>query len=212
MLICVLLLQAFPRGSPLTPDISRGILKFSSDERMVKLEEELYDNKSCPDKDDSQTSSSLTLHSFRGLFIITGSSSLLALILHIVITLCNHRHDFSSDNGQSSWRSWLVILSKIFHEGDSPSNTPDKDEPEIANVGSTIESPRSISDHIIENLDSDTDTGSPQEGEGTPGREVSVQDAEPMSFSYMHSEREHRGVAYLSRSGSSIRRRQISME
>ncbi|CAM0951461.1 unnamed protein product [Alopecurus aequalis] len=199
---------AFPLGSPLTPDISRGILKFASDERMVKLQKELYRGESCPDKDDSQTSSSLTLHSFVGLFAITGASSLLALILHVVITLFNHRHDFSGGNGQSSWRSMIAILSKI----DSPPNTPDKDVLAMANVGSTIEIPVSVPSHIITNLDSDTDTGSPPEGEGTPGREVSVQDAEPMSFAYMHSEREHSGVASLSRSGSSIRRRQISTE
>uniref|UniRef100_A0ACD5YFI8 Uncharacterized protein n=1 Tax=Avena sativa TaxID=4498 RepID=A0ACD5YFI8_AVESA len=203
---------AFPRGSPLTPDISRGILKFASEERMAKLEEELYGDTPCPDKDDSQTSSSLTLHSFRGLFIITGASSMLALILHIVITLYNHRHDFSSDDGQSSWRRWLTILSKIFHEGDGPSNTPDKDETAMANVGSIIESPQSMPNHIIENLDLDTDTGSTLEGEGTPGREVSIQDAEPMTFAYMHSGSGRSRVASLSRSGSSIRRRQTSME
>jgi hypothetical protein len=208
----VLLLQAFPRGSPLTPDISRGILKFASDERMVKLQEELYGDASCPDKDDSQTSSSLTLHSFRGLFIITGASSMLALILHIVITLCNHRHDFSNDNVQSSWRTWFAILLKIFHEGDGPSITPDKDETAMTNVGSTIESPQSIPNHVIENLDLDSDAGSTTEGEGTPGREVSVQDTEPMSFAYMHSGSGHNAVASLSRSGSSIRRRQISIE
>uniref|UniRef100_A0ACD5Y1N4 Uncharacterized protein n=1 Tax=Avena sativa TaxID=4498 RepID=A0ACD5Y1N4_AVESA len=203
---------AFPRGSPLTPDISRGILKFASEERMAKLQEGLYGNTPCPDKDDSQTSSSLTLHSFRGLFIITGASSMMALILHIVITLYNHRHDFSSDDSHSSWRRWLATLSNIFHEGDSPSNTPDKDETVMANVGSTIESPQSTPNHIIENLDSDTDTGNTAEGEGTPGREVSVEDVEPMSFAYMHCGSGHSGVASLSRSGSSIRRRQTSME
>lgn len=50
------------------------------------------------------------------------------------------------------------------------------------------ESPWSMSNHIIENVDSDTDTGSIPEGEGTPGREVSNQDPGPPSFAYMHSE------------------------
>jgi hypothetical protein len=221
ILIFVLLLQAFTRGSPLTSDISRGILKFASNGTMDELQKDLYGPTSCPDKDDSQTSSSLTLNSFKGLFIITGASSMLALILHIVITVYTHRHDFNSDSSHSSWRTWLAILLKIFHESDSPSNTPVKDEPTMANVGGTVESPASPPDsdtdtgsppnHIITNLDSYTDTGSPPDV-GTPGREVAVQDAKPLSFAYMHSGSGHSGVASLSRSGSSIRRRQISME
>ncbi|XP_044948300.1 glutamate receptor 2.9-like [Hordeum vulgare subsp. vulgare] len=204
---------AFPRGSPLTPDISRGILKFASDDRMVKMQNELYGYTSCPDKDDSQTSSSLTLHSFQGLFIISGVSSVLALVLHAVITIYNNRHEFSSDSSQSSWRRWPVVLSKLFHGDDSPSNTPVEDEAATENVGSAVETPLSIRipGHIVEHL-SNTETGSPQEGEGTPGREISVQDTEPLSFAYMHSERGQNRVASLSRSGSSIRRRQISME
>ncbi|KAM3257609.1 hypothetical protein ACQJBY_049741 [Aegilops geniculata] len=204
---------AFPRGSPLTPDISRGILKFASDDRMVKMQKDLYGETSCPDKDDSQTSSSLTLQSFQGLFIISGASSVLALILHAAITIYNNQHEFNSDGSQSPWRRWPAILSKLFHGDDDPSNTPDKDEAAAENVGSAVETPLSIRipSHIVEHL-SDTDTGSPPEGDGTPGRELSVQDTEPLSFAYMHSEREQNRAASLSRSGSSIRRRQISME
>ncbi|KAE8784567.1 Glutamate receptor 2.9 [Hordeum vulgare] len=202
---------AFPRGSPLTPDISREILKFASDDRMIKMQKELYGDTSCLDKDDSQTSSSLALHSFQGLFIITGASSMLALLLHAVVTIYNNRHEFNSDSSQSSWRRWPAILSKLFHGDDNPCNTPDKDEPTPENVDDAMESQLSIPNHIIEHL-ADRDTGSPPEGEGTPGRELSVQGTEPLSFAYMHSERGHNGVASLTRNGSSIRRRQISME
>uniref|UniRef100_A0A0A9BIG3 Ionotropic glutamate receptor C-terminal domain-containing protein n=1 Tax=Arundo donax TaxID=35708 RepID=A0A0A9BIG3_ARUDO len=178
---------AFPRGSPLTPEISRQILQFASSDKMAKLENLLYGDTACPDKDDSQTSSSLTLHSFHGLFIITGASSLLALILHVGITIYNHRHDLISGSSQRSWHEWFALVSKIFHEADG-SNTPDKDEPVMTNVDRTIESPCSISNHIIGNFDSDTDMGSQLEGEGTPGRELSVQGPDPPSFAYMHSE------------------------
>ncbi|GJM98779.1 hypothetical protein PR202_ga15817 [Eleusine coracana subsp. coracana] len=181
-------LKAFPRGSPLTPEISRGILEVASSDKMAQLEKQLYGDTECPEKDDSQTSSSLTLHSFLGLFIITGASSFLALILHVAITLYNNWDDLTSDNGQSSWHEWFALVSKIFHDSDGGSNTRDNDEPGMTNVGRTTESPRSISDHTIENFDSDTDTGSLPEGEGTPGRQISVQDPDPLSFAYMHSE------------------------
>ena len=183
------ILQAFPRGSPLTPEISWGILELASKGRMAELEKEfLYVDTVCPDKDDSQTSSSLTLHSFIGLFMITGASSLLVLVLHVGITLYNNRTHLISACSQGSWRGSLVILSKIFREHEDSSNTPDKEETRIANVDPAVESPWSMSNHIIENFDSDTDTGSPA-GEETPGREVSNQDLGPPSFAYMHSER-----------------------
>jgi len=189
ILISVLFLQAFPRGSPLTPEISRGILELASNGTMDELEKRLYGDTSCPDKDDSQTSSSLTLHSFLGLFIITGTTSLLALILHVTITLYDHRSHWINGSGQISWHELLAILFKIFHERDNSSNTPDEEEPGMEDIDPpTAESPWSMSNHIIENIDSDTDTGSTPEGEGTPGREVSNQDPGPPSFAYMHSE------------------------
>ncbi|KAJ1289773.1 hypothetical protein BS78_02G189900 [Paspalum vaginatum] len=177
---------AFPRGSPLTPEISRGILELAASGSMAKLEKQLYGDTTCPDKDDSQTSSSLTLHSFLGLFIITGTSSLLALILHVVITIYNHRSHWISDSGQIAWRQLIGILS--IHKHDDSSNTPDKDEPAgMADTDPAIESPGSTPNHINVNFDSDTDPGSPPEVE-TPGREVSNQDPGPPSFAYMHSE------------------------
>ncbi|CAD6219185.1 unnamed protein product [Miscanthus lutarioriparius] len=177
------------RGSPLTPEISRGILELASNGTMDELEKQLYGDTSYPDKDDSQTSSSLTLHSFLGLFIITGTTSLLALILHVTITLYDHRSHWINGSGQISWHELLAILFKIFHERDNSSNTPDEEEPGMEDIDPpTAESPWSMSNHIIENVDSDTDTGSTPEGEGTPGREVSNQDPGPPSFAYMHSE------------------------
>nr|CAB3453445.1 unnamed protein product [Digitaria exilis] len=179
---------AFPRGSPLTPEISRGILELASNGTMAELEKELYGDTVCPDKNDSQTSSSLTLHSFLGLFIITGASSLLALVLHVGITLYSNRSHLIDAHRQGSWRGSFAILSKIFHEHDNSSNTQDKDETGMANPDPIVEIPWSMSSHTIENFDMDTDMGSPLEGEGTPGREVSNQDPGPPSFAYMHSD------------------------
>ncbi|KAM3275441.1 hypothetical protein ACQJBY_044038 [Aegilops geniculata] len=95
---------AFPLGSPLTADITRGILKLASSGKMAELQKDLYGDKSCPDKDDSQTSSSLTLHSFQGLFSISGGCSILALILHALIT------------NKGVFSRWLVICSKFLHK------------------------------------------------------------------------------------------------
>ncbi|XP_051187708.1 glutamate receptor 2.9 isoform X2 [Lolium perenne] len=172
-------LKAFPRGSPLTPDISRGILKLESNGRMVELQKALYGDKSCPDKDNFQTSSSLTLRSFQGLFIISGACSVLALTLHAVRTIYSSPHGSSSASTQSLWRRWLAILSKVFHKGGSPSTTPDNGEPTTP-------------------IDSTGDTGSPPEGEHA--------DAGPLSSPPM---RGYSGRHILSTNWSSMRRRQI---
>lgn len=153
----MLFLQAFPRGSPLTSEISRGILELASNGRMDELEKQLYGHRSCPDKDDSQTSSSLTSRSFLGLFVITGTSSLLALISHVIATLYDHRGHWINGGSQISWRELLAVLFKIFHERDS-SNTPDKEEPGMEGIyPTTAETPCSMSTHIIKNADSGTD-------------------------------------------------------
>ncbi|XBH92269.1 hypothetical protein VPH35_083431 [Triticum aestivum] len=113
---------AFPLGSPLTADITRGILKLASSGKMAELQKDLYGDKSCPDKDDSQTSSSLTLHSFQGLFSISGACSILALILHALIT----------DKGVFS--RWLAaIWSKLFRKN----NTLQIMMRPVADVGNT---------------------------------------------------------------------------
>jgi hypothetical protein len=83
---------------------------------MVELQKNLYGDKSCPDKDDSQTSSSLTLRSFQALFIFSGACSVGALFLDVVRT-------YYRAHGSNS-------ASRI------PSNTPDNDEPTMP-VGST---------------------------------------------------------------------------
>ncbi|CAH2050595.1 unnamed protein product [Thlaspi arvense] len=79
--------EAFPKGSPLAPEVSKAILKL--------------------------VGRSLTLDSFKGLFVIAGASSCLALIIFLSIFLCENREILVSN---ASLRQKLVAMAKSFDE------------------------------------------------------------------------------------------------
>ncbi|KAJ0112569.1 hypothetical protein Patl1_03164 [Pistacia atlantica] len=73
---------AFRKGSPLVPYMSRAIAKLRENGKLMKLEHEWFKRQSTFASEDDEPSSvvkPLTLDSFRGLFLISGVSSALAL-------------------------------------------------------------------------------------------------------------------------------------
>ena len=75
-------LQAFPRGSPLLASINEALLKVSENGTLVQLENKFIpQDKQCQDKDDEIHS--LSPNGFRALFIITGGTSTIALVIYI---------------------------------------------------------------------------------------------------------------------------------
>ncbi|KAK2997072.1 hypothetical protein RJ639_024864, partial [Escallonia herrerae] len=75
-------LQAFPIGSPLVPDVSRAILSVTEGDKMEQIQKAwLGKHGSCPEATSSLSSSSLSLSSFWGLFLIVGVASSLALLI-----------------------------------------------------------------------------------------------------------------------------------
>lgn len=71
--------------------MSRALLKVMENTTLMdKLEKNLYP-KVCDDKDTDTESSRLTLRSFWGLFLITGTTSFSALILHSFFFLRQQR-------------------------------------------------------------------------------------------------------------------------
>jgi ionotropic glutamate receptor len=97
----------FPKGSPLVGDISRAILNLTEGEEMKKIENKwLMDNGNCPlDSQPSISSSSLSLDSFWGLFLIAGVASLSALLIFAGLFIYKHRHILLLFNSETSiWR------------------------------------------------------------------------------------------------------------
>ncbi|KAF8042610.1 hypothetical protein BT93_A1060 [Corymbia citriodora subsp. variegata] len=73
---------AFPKGSPLVPDISAAIAKMREEERLYLIGQNWFQNHSLYTNQDSATKvARLDFYSFRGLFLITGITSSVAAIV-----------------------------------------------------------------------------------------------------------------------------------
>ncbi|CAL9089166.1 unnamed protein product [Musa acuminata var. zebrina] len=109
----------FHKGSPFVPEISRAILKVTAD-----VEKKLYRNRTtCPEQNGAATSDSLTFNCFWGLFLITGTTSVLALFLFSAFFLYEHRHMLSTStdsDGSSVWQRF-VLMVKSFDRKDHSS-------------------------------------------------------------------------------------------
>ncbi|KAK3435608.1 hypothetical protein EUGRSUZ_C00260, partial [Eucalyptus grandis] len=72
---------AFPKGSPLVPDISASIAKLREDGKLYLIGQNWFkDHSLFPNQDSATEVARLDLYSFRGLFLITGITSTVALI------------------------------------------------------------------------------------------------------------------------------------
>ncbi|KAJ4801829.1 glutamate receptor 2.2 [Rhynchospora pubera] len=158
----------FPRGSPLVPDVSRGILNVMERANMTKFDKILYGSGTFVDKEDTSNSSSITFHSFIGLFLLTGVSSIIALIIHMLFAL--FRHLKSSTNTEA------------------PQNPLEKDEPITEGSNSPPMASPQFSDNVqfaVGSSDSESNFGEITSDEGTPGREIANDDIEMPSFGEM---------------------------
>ncbi|KAK3035569.1 hypothetical protein RJ639_034774, partial [Escallonia herrerae] len=116
---------AFPKGSPLVPDVSRAVLDMTEGEKMRKISRQwLGDDVSCPEQNGAMvTSDSLTPDSFRGLFLIAGISLGSALILFLLRFLYKIREILASED--SVWEK-LVKIAKKFDELEEESPSASK--------------------------------------------------------------------------------------
>ncbi|XP_055831965.1 glutamate receptor 2.8-like [Solanum dulcamara] len=104
---------AFPKGSPLVPDVSRAVLKVMEGENMNNIIQKWFGNETdCPQKDGMAiTSDSLTLDSFKGLFLIAGVSAGSALLIFFLIFVYQNREIVATDD--SVWKK-LCTIAKVF--------------------------------------------------------------------------------------------------
>ncbi|KAI8544806.1 hypothetical protein RHMOL_Rhmol08G0323500 [Rhododendron molle] len=121
---------AFPKGSPLVPDVSRAVLNVTEQNVMTRIEEEwLGEGATCAEQDGARvTSDSLTLDSFKGLFIVAAVASFSALVLFLSIFLYENWNTLASND--SSIREKLVAMAKTFdEEKDNSSNASKRKNP-----------------------------------------------------------------------------------
>lgn len=97
-------LQVFPKGSPLVPEISRAIAKLRQEGKLMEIEEAWFRNNTRSSSNimrqqDYYSSTipspnTLNLDSFRGLFLVSGLSSALALLIFLICNLRPHVKDY----------------------------------------------------------------------------------------------------------------------
>ncbi|KAI3897925.1 hypothetical protein MKW92_009596 [Papaver armeniacum] len=76
---------AFPRGSPLVPDVSRAILNLREDDKNTRIEQAWFGSQNgCSDPDAKVYETSLTYDSFQGLFLIAAIPLAIAVLVYIV--------------------------------------------------------------------------------------------------------------------------------
>lgn len=115
------------------PDISRAILHVTESEKMVEIEKAWFDQKTCQNSSIPVSSSSLSIDSFSGLFLIAGGASFLALIIFLVKFLYEHRHILTSSDTGNSIRNRIALLARRFDRKDLSSHTFKKSEPREGN-------------------------------------------------------------------------------
>ncbi|KAH0666407.1 hypothetical protein KY285_027613 [Solanum tuberosum] len=115
---------AFPKGSPLVPDVSRAVLKVIEGETMNNIIQKWFGNETdCPKQDGMATASSLTFDSFKGLFLIAGVSAGSALLLFFLNFLNQNREILATDD---SIGKKLCAIAKVFDLKRDDSNSMSK--------------------------------------------------------------------------------------
>lgn len=122
-------MQAFPKGSPLVPDISRAVLSVMESESMMRITDKWFRNETdCSQLDGTfLASDSLPLDSFKGIFLIAGASASSALLIFFFRFLNQNKEILESDD--STWQK-ISALARVFYEGneDSPKSTEKRSE------------------------------------------------------------------------------------
>jgi hypothetical protein len=75
--------QAFARSSPYLPDISQAVLEVSENGKLQELEHSLTSSFNCSTSQLDYNHDSLGINSFWGLFVITGGTSTISLLIFI---------------------------------------------------------------------------------------------------------------------------------
>ncbi|KAJ7958448.1 Glutamate receptor [Quillaja saponaria] len=112
---------AFPRNSPLVPDFSRAILSVTErdKEKVNSITNKWFKNNTrCLSPSTVNTSYSIDLDSFRGLFLVAGIASSSALILYLAMFLYRHRQVLRKFDPQDSLWKRICVLFRIFHQKD----------------------------------------------------------------------------------------------
>ncbi|KAK1276018.1 Glutamate receptor 2.8 [Acorus gramineus] len=105
----------FPRGSPLVGDVSRAILNVTQGDGMIRNEKKWFGNlTTCGADGGGGRATGISFRSFWGLFLITGLTTTLALLVSIILYMKENWDEMKAmASGDSVWQS-LVAVSRHY--------------------------------------------------------------------------------------------------
>ncbi|XP_022715796.1 glutamate receptor 2.7-like [Durio zibethinus] len=114
----------FQKGSPIATDVSRAILKLSEDGTLKSLEEKWFaPSPECSVNVTDSRTDSLSIHSFWGLYIISGATSTVCLLLFLTRLLkkyCRHQGDYVGNLSPVNVSVWIkaIRVAKYLYHGE----------------------------------------------------------------------------------------------
>ncbi|XP_048327683.2 glutamate receptor 2.7-like [Ziziphus jujuba] len=136
---------AFQMGSPLVSYISKAILNITQDpKKMQELESKYLEHGAKCEDPDSKFSSDddpcLSVYSFSGLFIISGTVSIFSYLTHLIKLCCNRPSAMKVIHPDSSLCLWFVVTKreKSFHM-DVPNNLHARADVSVNNNGDHLQ-------------------------------------------------------------------------
>ncbi|XP_060675170.1 glutamate receptor 3.6-like [Ziziphus jujuba] len=103
---------AFPRDSPLAADMSTAILKLSENGILQRIHDKWLRKSACSSEGAKQDVDRLEIKSFWGLFLLSGTACILALLLYFIKTMYQFSKYTRGTSQSSSLRLFLQFLNQ----------------------------------------------------------------------------------------------------
>ncbi|KAB2619564.1 glutamate receptor 2.7-like [Pyrus ussuriensis x Pyrus communis] len=108
----------FPKRSLLTHDFSTAITKVHEGDKMKAIEDKWFKkNESCSNSNPVESSNTLSLDSFWGLFIVAGVASSLAILIFTAMFLYEHSHILTRADSEASFRTRIHEILRVYYYG-----------------------------------------------------------------------------------------------
>ncbi|KAG8380241.1 hypothetical protein BUALT_Bualt07G0172800 [Buddleja alternifolia] len=104
----------FQKGSPLVADVSRAVIELTENGRISEIEGQWIKPQACNGEDGTNSSTSISLHSFKTLFGVTGGITLTCLLVFLVTYLYKNR-DYVRRISNSSTTIWSKFRAICKH-------------------------------------------------------------------------------------------------
>ncbi|XP_014500728.1 glutamate receptor 2.8-like [Vigna radiata var. radiata] len=100
---------AFPRGSPLIPDVNKALLDLVETGKVSELENKMLASEKCEDTEVNGETASLSPNSFWVLFILTGGTSTFSILVYVF------RMNYANSEEKTIWRLTTMIIQQCNH-------------------------------------------------------------------------------------------------